>query len=249
MRKITLLHITCQAGITGYHMHAPSVPPARVADDEPLEADRHGHNAPLEDCLEFVNTGRLVRGRRTHEFAGPGDAIEWFTARLLIHDDARQRLLARYAADPAAADADLEIVRRVRDALRGLLEAAVAGRAPSRGDLRAVNRALRTHYVYVLVPATDGVSLGHRHLGDPVAGALGRLAETLARELSQGTPERLRICESPDCSEAFIDRSRTGRRRWCDMATCGNRAKAARHREKRRLLTAAASAGVVDPTA
>lgn len=230
-------------------MAQSSVPPALVSDDRPVDADRHGHTAPIEDCLDFVNTGRLVRGRRAHEFAGPADAIEWFAARNLAHDDARQRLLSRYGADPATGAADLEIIRRVRDAMRGLLKSAVAGRPPARGDLRTVNRILRTHYVYVLVPATDGVSLGHRHLGDPIAGALGRLAETLARELSQGTPERLRICESPDCNEAFIDRSPTGRRRWCDMATCGNRAKAARHREKRRLMTAVASAGVVDPTA
>jgi predicted RNA-binding Zn ribbon-like protein len=30
----------------------------------------------------------------------------------------------------------------------------------------------------------------------------------------------------------FYDNTKNGRRRWCDMATCGNRAKAARHREK-----------------
>jgi predicted RNA-binding Zn ribbon-like protein len=30
----------------------------------------------------------------------------------------------------------------------------------------------------------------------------------------------------------FFDSSPTGRRRWCDMATCGNRAKAARHRAR-----------------
>jgi predicted RNA-binding Zn ribbon-like protein len=230
-------------------MTRPSVLPLFVSDDQPHEADRHGHNAPLEDCLDFVNTGRLVRGKRAHEFVGPADAIEWFAARNLAHDDARSRLLTRYAEDPAAGAADLDIIRRVRDAMRGLLEAAVAGLPPSRSDLRTVNRILRTHYVYVLVPAADGISLGHRHLGDPIAGALGRLAESLARELSQGMPERLRICESPDCNEAFIDRSPTGRRRWCDMSTCGNRAKAARHREKRRMLTAAVSAGVVDPTA
>lgn len=230
-------------------MTQPSVLPRFVSDDQPHEADRHGHIAPLEDCLDFVNTGRLVRGKRAHEFVGPEDAIEWFAARNLAHDDARSRLLARYAEDPAAGTADLEIIRRVRDAMRGLLEDAVTGLPPSRSDLRTVNRILRTHYVYVLVPAADGISLGHRHLGDPIAGALGRLAESLARELSQGMPERLRICESPDCNEAFIDRSRTGRRRWCDMATCGNRAKAARHRERQRMLTASMSAGVVDPTA
>jgi len=35
----------------------------------------------------------------------------------------------------------------------------------------------------------------------------------------------------------FYDISRTGRRRWCDMATCGNRAKAARHRARARAST------------
>jgi predicted RNA-binding Zn ribbon-like protein len=30
----------------------------------------------------------------------------------------------------------------------------------------------------------------------------------------------------------FFDESRGGQRRWCDMATCGNQAKAARHRAR-----------------
>jgi predicted RNA-binding Zn ribbon-like protein len=35
-------------------------------------------------------------------------------------------------------------------------------------------------------------------------------------------------------SVVFYDESPTGRRRWCDMSTCGNRAKAARHRARRK---------------
>jgi predicted RNA-binding Zn ribbon-like protein len=38
----------------------------------------------------------------------------------------------------------------------------------------------------------------------------------------------------------FYDTSRTGRRRWCDMATCGNRAKAARHRARSKAASGAA---------
>ncbi len=228
-------------------MDTPPDSPAEATDVELLAADRHGHSSAIEDCLDFVNTGRPVRGWRVAEFAGPPDAIAWFGSRHLIHGDARRRILARYETDPVAGAADLDVIRRVRDAMRGLIEAAVLHRPADRGDLRTVNRALRTQYVYELVPGPDGITMGHRHLGDPIAGALERLAETLARELSQGMPERLRICESPDCSEAFIDRSRTGKRRWCDMATCGNRAKAARHRQ--RVREAQASSGTVDPSA
>jgi predicted RNA-binding Zn ribbon-like protein len=34
----------------------------------------------------------------------------------------------------------------------------------------------------------------------------------------------------------FIDHSRPGRRRWCSMERCGNRAKTARYRQRRRRM-------------
>ena len=56
-----------------------------------------------------------------------------------------------------------------------------------------------------------------------------------------GTPaerDRVRICESDTCSARFYDRSPAGKRRWCSMQTCGNAAKARRHRARRREVTA-----------
>jgi len=40
--------------------------------------------------------------------------------------------------------------------------------------------------------------------------------------------DRLRICHGSNCSWVFIDSSKAGRRRWCDMAVCGNAAKSRR---------------------
>jgi predicted RNA-binding Zn ribbon-like protein len=42
-------------------------------------------------------------------------------------------------------------------------------------------------------------------------------------------PDRIRHCAHPDCVLHFYDTSPKGNRRWCSMAGCGNRAKAARH--------------------
>lgn len=42
-------------------------------------------------------------------------------------------------------------------------------------------------------------------------------------------PDRLRHCAHPDCVLYFYDVSPKANRRWCSMAGCGNRAKAARH--------------------
>lgn len=36
---------------------------------------------------------------------------------------------------------------------------------------------------------------------------------------------RVKACPGPDCAWVFVDASRNGSRRWCDMAQCGNRAK------------------------
>jgi predicted RNA-binding Zn ribbon-like protein len=46
--------------------------------------------------------------------------------------------------------------------------------------------------------------------------------------------ERLHICQGPNCSWAFIDSSKAGRRRWCDMAVCGNAAKFRRFQKRSR---------------
>jgi len=208
----------------------------------------HGHQAGLQDGLDFINTLEREKGQPIDRLVDLATALAWLRRHDLLHDDAVASCAALASADPALAARTLMRIRHVREAMRDLVEAQAERRPPARDGLNEINRALRTHYVYVLVPAPDGVSLTHRHEGDPVEGAVARLAESIAREVSQGYVERLRVCASDSCRWVFFDTSRTGRRRWCDMATCGNRAKAARHRERRREATAAAPAVAGQPT-
>jgi predicted RNA-binding Zn ribbon-like protein len=44
--------------------------------------------------------------------------------------------------------------------------------------------------------------------------------------------DRVRRCANPECGWLFLDDSRAGKRRWCSMSSCGNRAKARRHYHK-----------------
>jgi predicted RNA-binding Zn ribbon-like protein len=61
------------------------------------------------------------------------------------------------------------------------------------------------------------------------------LLAVAAFDLLRALPlERTRECASPRCTWIFIDSSRGGQRRWCDMATCGNQAKSRRHYERTR---------------
>ena len=196
-----------------------------------------GHLARLQTGLDFVNTLDLWPVSHDH-LDSPATALDWLVEHDLMHREARVHLLAQYESSPATGLEMLSRIGRVRQAMRGVLEAAAARRAPNATDLDELNRALRTHYIYELLPATDGVSLDHRHQGDPVDGAMARLAESIARELIQGDTSRLRICDDPHCKWVFKDTSRTGKRRWCSMRSCGNRAKVARHRARRKAVSA-----------
>jgi predicted RNA-binding Zn ribbon-like protein len=63
---------------------------------------------------------------------------------------------------------------------------------------------------------------------DKIVGAVAWSALDLLRgdELS-----RLKQCPAENCQWLFIDRTKNGSRRWCDMTTCGNRAKKQAHRQ------------------
>ena len=199
----------------------------------------HAHDVSLDDTFDFLNLDGTGNGSRID--LDLDAALDWFVDRAVIHREGADRLRTQAALKPHAATRDLTRVRALRDALREVAYSIAEERGPSPGALDTVNRALHARQVIELVPSADGISVDHRHVGDPIDDALARLADPLVRELTSGQPERIKICDDSTCRFVFYDTSPTGRRRWCDMATCGNRAKAARHRARARDSTGARS--------
>ncbi len=70
---------------------------------------------------------------------------------------------------------ELDRVHTVRSAMREVALSIAEQRAPSVSALDTINRALHARQVIELVPARDGVSVDHRHVGDPIDDALARL--------------------------------------------------------------------------
>ena len=204
---------------------------------EAEDLGRHGHQAALLDGLDFVNTLSYDKGETHDGLRDALTAVRWLQRHALLHQEMADTILAD-AADADGEERLLSRIRRVRGALRELLDAAVEQRPPQSGALKEVNRALRAPYVIELVPAADGVSLDHRHEGDPISGAMARLSEAVTRELTGSNVRRLRVCANEECRWVFNDHSPAGRRKWCDMSSCGNRAKAARHRERQKQKAA-----------
>ena len=104
---------------------------------------------------------------------------------------------------------------------------------PDAEAIAAVNAVLRGAPRIEFVVGEDSCGVGHRHTDDDPAGeALARLVEPFLASVAAGTTDRLRICANDDCRWVFEDTSRAGRRRWCDMTSCGNVAKARRYRAR-----------------
>jgi len=184
--------------------------------------------ADLETSLDFVNTFGLTHGQHFDDFATTREAIDWLHKRTGLDPD--------LVADSPA---ELARITRARSAFRELWDATAEGRPVAETALREVNRVLRHRSVLELEPASADharptLRLASRFTGDEVDCALAELAEPLVRAIGGEEASKARICANDTCRWVFFDNSRTHQRRWCDMASCGNRAKAARHRARAR---------------
>jgi predicted RNA-binding Zn ribbon-like protein len=210
-------------------------------------ATDHVHaDVDLETAFDFLNTLELESGALTERLHTFDDAVSWLEDRRVLPEPDAVRKLGRTSAGASAA---LEKIIETRNALRNVAHSVAHEETPARADIDEVNRALRSREQIQLIPDAEGCRLGHTHVGDPLDDALARIAEPIVRKIGEGQDERFRICANDTCRWIFFDESRTGRRRWCDMATCGNRAKARRHRERAKQAEAeAAAAGAPDQT-
>ena len=194
----------------------------------------HAHAGDLDAFLDLVNTLEFSDGEPREHLLTAADAADFFASRGLGHRDA----LAEAAAHDRAADDRLERVRAVRSAAREVWDAIVEHRSPEPPAVEVVNAGLRHPPVLELTLSGDGCGVGHRHVGDPWDEAITRTLEPFVQAVASGDVERFRVCANDGCRWVFRDESRAGRRRWCDMSSCGNRAKAARFRARRKAADA-----------
>ena len=101
-------------------------------------------------------------------------------------------------------------------------------------DIASLNRYLHASVSAPHLELDDEgrLTLTRTASGATVAALLGPLAEAVAQLLVEGDFALVRQCEHPDCILWFYDRTKAHKRRWCSMAVCGNRYKAAQFRKR-----------------
>lgn len=171
-------------------------------------------NADL--CLEFANT-RYWRGQDTptETLKEPADLAAWL----------------KVAKPPLQKEFEQALV--LRETIHRLFDALAQGKAAGSRDFEELNAALAA------APARKALRRGKDGYDwdlDMKSGtALALLAPVLWSAgdlLASAKLAKVRRCANPECLYLFIDESRAGKRRWCTMSSCGNRAKARRHYHK-----------------
>ena len=175
--------------------------------------------------LDLVNTLRERWRRQVETLVTADDLGRWLVRAHLLPVPRR---VARGVLGEA---------RELREAIDVAVQATVAGDPPPPAAIDHIDSWLMyagSRPALALGP--DGLPLlSERPAADSPRRALGMVALDAAEMLGSAEQRaRIRICASDTCSARFYDRSPAGRRRWCSMRTCGNEAKARRHRARAR---------------
>ena len=194
-------------------------------------------------ALDFLNSrvapANVVGGESVDWLANGAQLLDW-----LVNSGAIDASVARQFRGKKDMIAPLDEValqaRELRDWLADFLSRH-AGRRLGQdvaAELASLNRLLARDDTYRAIEATtSGASAldwrqrrrwTSERLLMPIAEAIGDLVCHCDFRL-------VRTCEGADCILMFYDRTKAHARRWCSMALCGNRAKAAAHRARHRF--------------
>ncbi len=186
--------------------------------------------------LDFVNTDDARRGVRVDVLRDFDTLVRWLETTRVLDAERAVGIARRAVQQPAGAAAALVDARRVRAALRTLAERGATSERTRADALLEINRVLgRSAGTRRVEWRSDGsFRQSFVPVGDAFAGLMIPVVESAAEALVHNELVRVRQCADPRCPRVFYDSTRNGRRRWCDMATCGNRAKAARFRARGR---------------
>ena len=192
-------------------------------------------------ALDFLNSIASPWGREI-EWIGDGhDLLAWLELADLIPASVSARF--RKEAGRVELDAVAAQARELREWFRTFVGDHAGGPLQPTAliELGAINRLLERDDSYRQIEVSaqqeiDSPMLGwrqHRRWRSPDT-LLLPLAEAIGDLVGRAEFQRVKICDGPTCTLWFHDVSQNHTRRWCSMSVCGNRAKAATHRARKR---------------
>ncbi|MEX0583428.1 MAG: CGNR zinc finger domain-containing protein [Sneathiella sp.] len=176
-------------------------------------------------AIDFVNSYKRI-GREKEGISNFDDLLTFMKSHHLLHEEEASDLHMFLFQNPARCQDVVDSLVELRSTFRAVLTELSQGWPASPEFYADINARLANFKSYLKVePADSGVELktiidenGPEKLMFPIV-------RDIADFLASDHIEKTRSCANDDCDLYFVNQSRNGRRRWCSMSTCGNRAK------------------------
>lgn len=189
-------------------------------------------------ALDFLNTVATPQDVTFDWLTDGSDLLDWLEQAQLIEPAAatKFRKLDRRILD--------DVARQARE-FRQWLQTFITHRMgkPIRATLAALgplNELLAAENSFQLIEARGrddedgrGLLLRRVHRWKEPQELLQPIANAAADLICRQDFRLIRSCEGSRCTLLFLDRTKAHSRRWCSMAICGNRAKAAAFRSRK----------------
>ncbi|MFJ5032393.1 CGNR zinc finger domain-containing protein [Streptomyces sp. NPDC088560] len=187
--------------------------------------------------LDFLNSVATPAGTQVDWIADGEGLLAWLDQAELVPAEVLEKLRAE--AMPGEMDHVAAQARTLREWFRGFVDVRKGRsvRSEDARDLEPLNQLLARDEQFVRVVAGgpaghDGLELRTERRWRTPDSLLLPIGQALATVASQEDFTNVKACQGSTCTLVFADHTRSRARRWCSMATCGNRAKQEAHRNR-----------------
>jgi len=203
----------------------------------------HAHNSTYTPSaghlsLDFTNTLEWRKRSEPIEYlSGYADLLLWGNIVGLLKKEEVESLLEQSHLIQDEVNAIYNRAITLREALYRMFSAIANTSQPALADVSVLNTELAIALSHRTIEWTDqGFQWGWEQANNHLDSLLWHVATSAAELLTSDLLERVGECQGIDCGWLFIDTSKNHSRRWCNMDSCGNRAKARRHYKRKQLV-------------
>jgi len=186
--------------------------------------------------LDFANTAEFHASDHPDEMLESyRDLVSWAVEADLLRGIVGQELLEKAKREPQEASKALQKAIELREVIFRIISAIAEGAEPDKNDLSDFNHALAGALKKTQIsPTADGFEWTWSSNEKSFGKMLWPILRETANLLTSKDISRVGKCaDDRGCGYLFFDTSRNHSRRWCSMESCGNRAKAQRHYQRR----------------
>ncbi len=185
-------------------------------------------------CLDFTNTVKDSASARELP-SNYEELVAWSQQAGVLSSEEAEQLLTKAARCPAEAMVAFRRAVVLRETLFRIFARIAQDQGVEESDMDILNTMLAETMPHVrLVPKGKGCEWNWMAQDDVLDRMLWPVIRSAADLLTSEELWAVKVCASESCNWLFLDTSKNQSRRWCDMKSCGNRAKVRRHYKRKK---------------